>query len=86
MSRLTIDVTEQQHKNLKAMAASQGKTIRQYALEKLFPPPSADEELALEDLKALLDHRIGQAERGEIDARSISEIAADYLTRSQPHE
>ncbi len=38
MSRLTIDITEQQHKALKAMAALEGKTIRQYALEKLFPP------------------------------------------------
>ena len=29
MSRLTIDVTEQQHQALKAMAALQGKTIKQ---------------------------------------------------------
>jgi hypothetical protein len=36
MSRLTIDITSQQHQNLKAMAALQGKTI-QYALERLFP-------------------------------------------------
>ena len=37
MSRLTIDITEQQHKTLKAMAALQGKTIKEYALERLFP-------------------------------------------------
>ncbi|MBF1236753.1 MAG: antitoxin, partial [Lautropia mirabilis] len=37
MSRLTIDITEQQHQSLKAMAALQGKTIKQYALERLFP-------------------------------------------------
>ena len=29
MSRLTIDITEQQHQALKAMAALQGKTIKQ---------------------------------------------------------
>jgi hypothetical protein len=28
MSRLTIDITSQQHQNLKAMAALQGKTIK----------------------------------------------------------
>ena len=38
ITRLTIDITEQQHKALKAMAALEGKTIRQFALEKLFPP------------------------------------------------
>jgi len=35
MSRLTIDMTDQQHQSLKAMAALQGKTIKQYALERL---------------------------------------------------
>ena len=37
MSRLTIDISPEQHKSLKAMAALEGKTIRQYALERLFP-------------------------------------------------
>ncbi|HEY0125026.1 MAG TPA: antitoxin, partial [Rhizobium sp.] len=29
MSRLTIDITDQQHQSLKALAALQGKTIKQ---------------------------------------------------------
>ena len=37
MSRLTIDISPEQHQSLKAMAALEGKTIRQYALERLFP-------------------------------------------------
>nr|WP_312609110.1 hypothetical protein [Agrobacterium pusense] len=37
MSRLTIDITDQQHQSLKALAALQGKTIKQYVLERLFP-------------------------------------------------
>ena len=37
MSRLTIDISPEQHKSLKALAALEGKTIRQYALERLFP-------------------------------------------------
>ncbi|MBA4207724.1 MAG: antitoxin, partial [Polymorphum sp.] len=32
MSRLTIDLTDKQHQSLKALAALQGKTIKQYAL------------------------------------------------------
>ncbi len=37
MSRLTIDITDQQHQSPKALAALQGKTIKQYAIERLFP-------------------------------------------------
>ncbi|EOV8088369.1 hypothetical protein ABN078_03465 [Providencia huaxiensis] len=37
MSRLTIDITEQQHQSLKALAALQGKTIKQYTLEHFSP-------------------------------------------------
>lgn len=33
MSRLAIDVTDQQHQALKAMAALEGKTIKQYVLD-----------------------------------------------------
>lgn len=74
MSRLTIDVTEQQHQTLKAMAALEGKSIKQYALERLFP---SDEEQAMQELKALLLNRLAEAERGEVDERSIIEIARD---------
>ena len=43
MSRLTIDITDHQHQSLKARAALQGKTIRQYALERLFPDPAGED-------------------------------------------
>ncbi len=78
MSRLTIDVTEQQHQSLKVMAALQGKSIREYVLERLFPPAS-DEEQAFRDLKALLEQRIAQSQKGEVMARSLTEIAEDAL-------
>jgi len=42
MSRLTIDISPEQHKSLKAKAALEGKTIRQYALERLFPNRASD--------------------------------------------
>ena len=50
MSRLTIDITDQQHQSLKALAALQGKTIKQYALERLFPG-DADADQAWQELK-----------------------------------
>lgn len=76
MSRLTIDVTEQQHQALKALAALEGKTIKQYALERLFP---AAEEQALEALKTLLTERIAEAQRGDVVQGSITDIATGLL-------
>ncbi len=37
MSRLTIDITDHQYQSLKALAALEGKSIKQYTLERLFP-------------------------------------------------
>lgn len=76
MSRLTIDLTEQQHQVLKAMAALQGKTIKDYAIERLFPAPGGEEH-AFGELKALLEERLAQARSGEVSSKSISEIARD---------
>ena len=78
MSRLTIDVTEQQHQTLKAMAALEGKTIKQYALERLLPVNQSEEQ-ALQALKNLLAERIAEAERGELVEGSISDIASKLL-------
>ena len=76
--RLSIDITPEQHQRLKAVAALQGKSIREYALERLFPPAS-DEEQAFRDLKALLEQRIAESQKGEVVARSLTEIAEDAL-------
>jgi len=82
MSRLTIDVTDQQHQALKAMAALEGKTIKQYALERLFPK-AIGEERSLYELKTLLNERLAQAERGELEDGSITDIAMTELRRNK---
>ena len=79
MSRLSIDLTEQQHQSLKALAALQGKTIRQYAVERLFQPIAGDDEAAWRDLKALLGQRIAEGLAGGISDKSFDEIAAQEL-------
>ena len=43
------------------MAALEGKSIKQYALERLFP---SDEQQAMQDLNALLQSRMDAAEEG----------------------
>lgn len=82
MSRLSIDLTAQQHQALKALAALQGKTIKAFAVERLLPV-AGSEDLALDELKALLRERLDQAQRGELSARSITEIAADTIASDQ---
>ncbi|KPX79156.1 antitoxin [Pseudomonas meliae] len=82
MSRLTIDITDQQHQSLKALAALQGKTIKQYALEKLFPG-DADANQAWNELKTLLGTRINEGLAGKVSTKSISEILNEELTEDR---
>lgn len=78
MSRLTIDITDHQHQSLKAMAALQGKTIKQYAIERLFPAMSDDDQ-AWQELKALLEQRIGDGLSGKVSTRSVAAILDEEL-------
>lgn len=78
MSRLTIDMTDQQHQSLKTMAALQGKTLKQYALERLFPC-DADANQAWSELKTMLNTRIQEGLAGHVSAKGISEILDDEL-------
>jgi hypothetical protein len=78
MSRLTIDISDQQHQRLKAMAALQGKSIRQYALERLFPAPTEGED-AWAELKTLLGERIAEGLAGGVANKSIDAIVDEEL-------
>ncbi|HCO1252228.1 TPA: antitoxin [Escherichia coli] len=82
MSRLTIDITDQQHQSLKALAALQGKTIKQYALERLFPG-DADADQAWQELKKLLGNRINNGLEGKVSTKSIGDILDDELSRDR---
>ena len=82
MSRLTIDITDQQHQSLKALAALQGKTIKQYALERLFPG-DADGDLAWKQLRSLLNERIDESLAGKVSSRSVDEILDEELARDR---
>lgn len=76
MSRLTIDVTEQQHQTLKALAALEGKTIKQYTLERLFP---VDEQQAMQELRALLQSRLAEAEDNKDSTSTAAEISEEVI-------
>lgn len=80
MSRLIIDITTEQHQRIKALAATQGKSIKEYVLEKLFSSeaPEADQE-AWEELKAVLQDRISSTERRGVSTKSVAQITEETL-------
>jgi hypothetical protein len=80
MSRLTIDITDRQHQTLKALAAFQGKTIKQYAVERLFPA-DGEEDAAWQELKTLLGQRIADGLAGDVSNKTIGAIVDDELAR-----
>lgn len=78
MSRLTIDITDQQHQSLKALAALQGKTIKQYAIERLFPSTDGEDQ-AWAELKTLLGKRITDGLAGDVSSKSIDAIVDEEM-------
>lgn len=81
MSRISIEVTPEQHQRLKACAALAGKTIKEYVIERVLSPlPETDslsEEQALEQLESFLQHRWLSAERGQVINKSVRQIFDD---------
>lgn len=82
MSRLTIDISDDQHKTLKAAAALQGKSIKQYTLEQLFPA-NDDDDHAWDEFKTLIQKRIDDGLAGKVSTQTIIEIADEKFRQSQ---
>jgi len=88
MSRLSIEVTPEQHHRLKAMAALSGQTIKEYILERVLPPLPEEDSLsaeeALQQLQAFLKPRIAEAERGEVVNQSVEQIFEEVRQELRP--
>ena len=86
MSRLSIEVTPEQHQQLRAIAALHGQTLQDCILERtlphLLPIESLSEQEALQRLETFLRARIAVAERGEIVDDPVEQIFA--AVRSSP--
>lgn len=80
MARLTIEISEQQHQSIKALAALQGKSIKEYAIQRLLPLAD-DEERAMKELEAFLKPRIEAAERGNVVSTSVDTIFEEAMAR-----
>ncbi len=75
--RLSIEITREQHKKLKATAAMQGKSIRDYVLDRTLPDHEV--EAVPKELKALLQPRVEEVLRGERSSKTVDEIVIGTL-------
>lgn len=72
MSRISIDVTNAQHARLKALAALQGLSIKDFVLTRTLGPQAEDADLA--ELQALLDRRIARTVAEGPSTKSVTEL------------
>ncbi len=79
--RLSIEISPEEHQRLKAAAALQGKSIKDYVLERTLP--DSQEKAALQKLESFLKPRIDAAMNGERSALSVDEIFEEVENQSQ---
>ncbi len=71
MSRISIDVTPEEHQRLKAMAALQGKSIKEFVLASTLGGQAADD---LVELEAILRQRLRDAQAGSKSTRTVGDV------------
>ncbi len=79
--RLSIDITPEQHQRLKAVAALQGKSMKDYVLNRVLADIPADDAEALRQLEAFLEPRIKAAQGQTLD-KSVTEIFKDAVQKA----
>lgn len=77
MSRISIDVTPEEHKKLKALAALQGMSIKALVLSSTLGAHS--ESNALGELETLLNKRLENARAGGVGSRTVKDITEQVM-------
>lgn len=75
--RLSIEISPEQHQRLKAAAALQGQSIKDYVLARTLP--DSDEQAALQALEGFLKPRIAAANKGEFSTKSIDDVFDEVI-------
>ena len=75
--RLSIEITTGQHQRLKAAAALQGQSIKDYVLKRTLP--DSEERIALQRLEEFLKPRIEAASNGQLSSKSVDDIFNEVL-------
>lgn len=82
--RLSIDISADEHRKLKALAALSGESLKSYIMKRVLPtqgeaPPSTNEAHELKELEAFLAGRVTEVERGEFSDKTVSDIFSEEL-------
>ncbi len=72
MSRISIDVSDEEHQRLKALAALQGMSIKDFVLASTLGTHQTDPALA--ELEALLDKRAERARLEGPSSRTVEDV------------
>ncbi|MBY5959639.1 hypothetical protein KUV50_15910 [Membranicola marinus] len=78
MSRLTIEISKEEHRRIKTLAAMQGQTIKDFVMSRVFENEPVEDEDWQAFKKLLLD-RIHDAENNESSHKSIKEIVREEV-------
>lgn len=70
--RLSIEISPQQYQRLKASAALNGQSIKDYVLSRTLP--DSDGQAALEQLEDFLKPRLTAAKQGGFSEKSVDDI------------
>ena len=82
MSRISIDVTDAEHRKLKALAALQGQSVKHFVLARTIGDQAQDTELA--ELEELLDKRIDRAKAESTSKRTVGGIFGQARQAGRP--
>jgi uncharacterized protein (DUF1778 family) len=76
VSRLSIEVALEQHQLLKTMAALQGRSIKDFILDKILPQEVAEQaqNYSAQQLETLLQQRLQNARRGDYSEQSVTDV------------
>ncbi len=72
MPRLSIDITEDEHRRLKASAALKGQSLKDYVLSRSLGEVESRDALA--ELAALLKPRLAEVDNGQLSEKSIQQV------------
>ena len=75
--RLSIKITPEQHKRLKAAAALKDESIKDYVLKRTLP--DLTEQASLQELEQFLAPRITAGKKGRLSSKTVDDIFDDIL-------
>lgn len=73
MARISLDIEDEVHNRLKALAALKGVSLKEFLLSRVLGE-TEDETRSLAELRAFLEKRIESAAASDMSRRTVKEI------------